>query len=128
MPLRLPRMGQMQQIVRPDGGPIQQFQSWFNTAMEKIENAINGLTAAIADIAAAQADANAANTALENGAILVKDEGGTGAETHTVNFVGAGVSATVAAGVATVTIAGASPNAWSLHGSFDFDVIADAAQ
>lgn len=46
--------------------------------------------------------------ALTDGAILVKDEGGAGADTHTIDFVGAGVTAAVAAGVATVTIPGAS--------------------
>ena len=40
--------------------------------------------------------------------ILVKDEGGTAAPVGTLNFVGAGITETNAAGVATVTVPGAS--------------------
>lgn len=115
MPLRLTRLQISDVIVAQFGAPTQQFLRYFNKALEKIEDAVNGLADAIVTIqaaqaaaAAAQSDADAANTALANGAILVEDEGGAGVETHTVNFVGAGVSAAVAGGVATVTVPGGS--------------------
>lgn len=46
--------------------------------------------------------------AIDDGIMQIQDEGGAAADAFTLNFVGAGVAAAVAAGVATVTIPGAA--------------------
>jgi len=63
MPLRLTRLQISDQIIAGSSAPTQQFLRYFNKALEKIEEAINGLADAVADIIVAQAAADGAAAA-----------------------------------------------------------------
>lgn len=62
MPLRLTRLQISDRIIESSGTPGQQFLRFFNRALQNIEDAVNGLAQAVADIIVAQAAADSAAT------------------------------------------------------------------